>query len=136
MLTYAPSLEGGTGNDKQLNIELKVDNTERGYLLQLSVMIAILGYSRYDDYQKYMINFSSARMQGSWVRYTISAIYEGKISLDRACAIMLQALYNDTFVADDMRFRMGTLNTKTDFELIVAPEALFHKDEQPEGEEE
>ena len=67
---------------------------------------------------------------------TISAIYEGKISLDRACAIMLQALYNDTFVADDMRFRMGTLNTKTDFELIVAPEALFHKDDQPEGEEE
>ena len=68
-----------TGNDKQLNIELKVDNTERGYLLQLSVMIAILGYSRYDDYQKYMINFSSARMQGSWVRYTkdeVASMYE------------------------------------------------------------
>lgn len=66
---------------------------------------------------------------------TISALYDGKITLDRACAVLLQALDKEAFVADDMRFRMGSSGVDTNYELLISPEALFHKDEQPEGEE-
>lgn len=61
---------GDTGNDKQLNIEYRVDNTDHNYLMRLSVLIAILVYDKFSDYQKYMINFSSTRMQAGWIRYT------------------------------------------------------------------
>ena len=59
-----------TGNNKQLNIEYRVDNADHTYLRQLSVLIAILVYDKFSDYQKYMISFSSTRMQAGWIRYT------------------------------------------------------------------
>ena len=67
---------------------------------------------------------------------TISALYDGKINLDRACAVLLQALDKEAFVADDMRFRMGSSGVDTDYELVIAPEALFRDDNQTKGEEE
>lgn len=59
-----------TGNNKQLNIEYRVGNTDHNHLKQLSVLIAILVYDKFSDYQKYMISFSSTRMQTGWIRYT------------------------------------------------------------------
>lgn len=59
-----------TGNNKQLNIEYHVGNTDHNHLMQLSVLIAILVYDKFSDYQKYMISFSSTRMQTGWIRYT------------------------------------------------------------------
>lgn len=58
-----------TGNDKQINIEVEVENTDRAYLGQLSVWIAYMLFYRYSDYQKYLVNFSSPRMQTGFIRY-------------------------------------------------------------------
>lgn len=88
-----------TGNDKQLNIELQVVNTNRDYLFQLSVMITIIAYNRYRNYQSYMINLSSTRMQGGWIRYTneeAASMYE---SASNICTCVKRAINrNDAII--------------------------------------
>lgn len=58
-----------TGNSKQLNIEIAIQNPERGYIGQIATMLSILIYDRYNDYEQYMILFSHPRMMDGWVRY-------------------------------------------------------------------
>lgn len=81
-----------TGDDKQLNIEMSIDKTDRQYLLQLSVLISILVYNRFEWYQKYMISFSNPRMQGGWIRYSkdeVASMSESPDTIDTCiqCAI-------------------------------------------------
>ena len=65
----------------------------------------------------------------------IASIYDGAITLDRACAVMLQALNKEAFIVDDMRFRMGSSDVNLNYELLIVPEALFEDKEQTEGDE-
>lgn len=58
-----------TGTPKQLNVEFEVEKTDRVYIYQLSMMAALIVYSRYPDYDQYMISFSGQRMPTGWIRY-------------------------------------------------------------------
>ena len=58
-----------TGNSKQLNIEMKVENTDRGYLGILATCISVIIYEYYNDYEQYMISFSNPRMITGWMRF-------------------------------------------------------------------
>ncbi len=58
-----------TGNSKQLNVEIQVENTDRGFIAQIATMLAVIIYSQYHDYEQYMVTFSNARMLSGWVRY-------------------------------------------------------------------
>lgn len=44
-----------TGNTKQLNIEIAIQNPDRDYIGQVATMLSILIYGRYNDYEQYMI---------------------------------------------------------------------------------
>ena len=65
-----------TGNTKQLNIEIAVQNTDRGYIAQIATMLSILIYDKFSDYEQYMISFSHPRMINGWVRYTNQEILD------------------------------------------------------------
>lgn len=58
-----------TGDSKQLNVEIRIDNTDRGFIAQVATMLAIIVYTQYSDYEQYMITFNNARMMSGWVRY-------------------------------------------------------------------
>lgn len=58
-----------TGNSKQLNIEVQIDNTDRGFIMQVATMLAVIVYGQYSDYDQYMFSFRNIRMLSSWVRY-------------------------------------------------------------------
>lgn len=58
-----------TGNSKQLNIEVQIDNTDRGFIMQVATMLAVIVYEQYNDYDQYMFSFRNIRMLSSWVRY-------------------------------------------------------------------
>jgi hypothetical protein len=58
-----------TGNLKQLNIEIEIENTDRTYIAQIATMLAILVFDKHNDYEQYMFNFSNPRMLNGWVRY-------------------------------------------------------------------
>lgn len=60
----------GLPNDKQLNIDIEIKNPDRSYIGEVSIMLAMLVYERYSDYQQYMFFFSNERLQTSWVRFT------------------------------------------------------------------
>lgn len=60
----------GLPNNKQLNVDMYIKNTDRGYIHQMAIMISLMVYDRYNDYDQYMISFSSERLQSSWVRFT------------------------------------------------------------------
>lgn len=58
-----------TGNSKQLNVEIPIDNTDCGFIAQVATMLAMIVYNQYDDYEQYMVTFSNTRMPRGWVRY-------------------------------------------------------------------
>lgn len=58
-----------TGDTKQLNIEIQVDNTDHALIAQIATMLAILIYEQHADYEQYMFTFSNSRMVSSWIRY-------------------------------------------------------------------
>lgn len=58
-----------TGDLKQLNIEIEIENTDRTYIAQIATMLSIMVFDKYNDYEQYMFNFSNPRMMNGWVRY-------------------------------------------------------------------
>lgn len=67
-----------TGNLKQLNVEIDIDNTDKSYIAKISIFLAIIIFEQYNDYEQYMFNFKNPRMLSGWVRYTnneISDVY-------------------------------------------------------------
>lgn len=71
--------------EKQLNVDVYIEDLDRTFILQTAVEIGILTYKRYSDYDKYFISFSNERLQTSWVRFTNVEI-EG--ILTRRCEIV------------------------------------------------
>lgn len=65
-----------TGNNEQLNIEIEIDNTDRGYIAQIAMLVSILVFDKYKEYNKYMISFSNPRMLSGWLRYTNEEIFD------------------------------------------------------------
>lgn len=57
-------------NGTQLNAEFWVQNTDRTYIMQTAIELAILIYSLYNDFEKYYISFSNERLATSWLRFT------------------------------------------------------------------
>lgn len=74
-----------TSDNKQLNIEIKIDNTDRGYIAQIATLLSIIIYEKYDDYEQYMFSFSNERMISGWVRYInkeIQDMYQKNRTMD------------------------------------------------------
>lgn len=63
-------------DNKQINIDIVIDNTDKTYIQQISIMLSILVYDRYNDFEKYMFFFSNERLQTSWVRFTNQEIHD------------------------------------------------------------
>lgn len=64
------------GNNTQLNVEVEIQNTDRGYICQVARMMAILVFDHYKQYDKYMISFTNPRMLTGWIRYTKKEIFD------------------------------------------------------------
>ncbi|MBS4222401.1 SEC-C metal-binding domain-containing protein [Lederbergia citrea] len=60
----------GLPNDKQLNVDMYIKNTDPGNINQMAIILSMLVYDRYNDYDQYMISFSNERLQSSWIRFT------------------------------------------------------------------
>lgn len=56
-------------HSKQLNIDMKVDKTNRDYLGVLAICISLIIYQQYKNYEQYMISFSNPRMITGWIRF-------------------------------------------------------------------
>lgn len=82
-----------TGDNKQLNVDIEIQNTDRGYIGKIATLMAILVFDHYKEYEKYMFSFSNPRMTTGWVRYTnqdIIDMYTQKKSFD----IVLKSVIN------------------------------------------
>ncbi len=56
-------------DSSQLNVHIHIKNTDRDYILQSSLLIAVQVFKRYPNYERYMISFDNERMLISWARY-------------------------------------------------------------------
>ncbi|MGO5066606.1 MULTISPECIES: YecA family protein [unclassified Clostridium] len=65
-----------TGNNKQLNVDIEIENTDRGYIGQIATLMAILVFDHYKEYEQYMFSFSNPRMITGWIRYTNQEILD------------------------------------------------------------
>ncbi|MGE7920646.1 YecA family protein [Viridibacillus sp. NPDC093762] len=59
---------------KQLNINFKVSDTDRTFLIQTALEITVQIHDIYPDYERYFINFENDRLLLSWVRFKKSEI--------------------------------------------------------------
>lgn len=64
------------GDNKQLNIEIDIHNTDRAFISQVATMLALLVYEKYTEFEQYMFCFNNPRMLNSWVRYKNAEIKE------------------------------------------------------------
>lgn len=65
-----------TGNKKQLNVDIEIQNTDRFNISKIATLMAILVFDHYKDYEQYMFSFSNPRMINGWVRYTNQEILD------------------------------------------------------------
>lgn len=56
-------------DNKQLNLDFYIENTDKTFILQTAIEIAMIAYNRYNNYQQYFISFSNERLQTSWIRF-------------------------------------------------------------------
>lgn len=63
-------------DNKQLNIDIEITDSERTHILQTAIELAMLIFDRYNDYEKYFVSFSNERLQTSWVRFTFQEVYD------------------------------------------------------------
>ena len=56
----------GLSDNKQLNMDIVVENYDRGFLSQLSFVLLSIVYSYHCDFKKYLIGISGERLQGGW----------------------------------------------------------------------
>jgi hypothetical protein len=59
----------GLRDRKQLNMDFYISNSDRTFLVETAIEISMIAYSRFSDYQQYMISFSNERLQSSWIRF-------------------------------------------------------------------
>lgn len=84
----------------QLNAEFDTLNTERSFIIQTCVMLAILIYLKYDCYDKYYISFSNDRLTTSWMRFSsdqLSQIIQKKRNLSE---IVKEVILNESMIFD------------------------------------
>lgn len=65
-----------TGDSKQLNIEMEIVNTSRGYIFEIAFLLSFIVYDRDNTYEKYMFSFSNERMRTGWVRFRNEELYQ------------------------------------------------------------
>lgn len=60
----------------QLNAVFWIANSDRAYISQTAIQLAMLIYSEYNDFDKYLISFSNERLANSWLRFTNQEVYD------------------------------------------------------------
>jgi len=58
------------GDATQLNADFYVSNPSREAIHQISYTLSLMLYSKFPNYEKYFLGFSSLRMMNGWVRFT------------------------------------------------------------------
>ncbi|MFT4106110.1 MAG: SEC-C metal-binding domain-containing protein [Lacrimispora sp.] len=66
----------GLPENKQINLDFYIENTDRAFLFQTAIELVILVYSKYSDYKQYMVSFSNERLQSSWIRFTNQDVFD------------------------------------------------------------
>ena len=56
-------------DNNQLNVHIYIKNTDKSFILQSSLLIAVQVFKRYPNYERYMISFDNERMLTSWARF-------------------------------------------------------------------
>lgn len=85
-------------NAKQLNVDMYIKNTDSGYINQMAIMISLMVYDRYSDYDQYMISFSSERLQSSWIRFTNTEVSQMLLSTRSFERVLNQAIDRGDYV--------------------------------------
>lgn len=65
-----------TSDNKQLNIEIEIENADRGYIGQIATLLSIIIFEQYNDYEQYMLLFGNERTTNGWIRYTNKEIHD------------------------------------------------------------
>ena len=72
---YCLNINDVADND-QINMEVDIHNTDRGYIGQISVMLGCMMYEFLPNYNRYLISFSSARMFPGFIRFNKHQIHD------------------------------------------------------------
>jgi hypothetical protein len=91
----------GLSNFKQINVDIEIENSDKAFIMEISILLAILVYNRYCDYQQYMFLFRNERLQGSWVRFTNQEIKDMTDSVRPFDDVMKSVMERDDCIIFD-----------------------------------
>lgn len=57
-------------DNKQLNLDFYINKSDKTFILQTAIELAIIAHNQYENYKSYFISFSNERLQTSWIRFT------------------------------------------------------------------
>lgn len=74
-----------TGNQNQLNTEIKIANTDCGYIAKIAFLLAPIIFEKHSNYDQYLFSFTNPRMPNGWIRFKkqdISDMINGTKKMD------------------------------------------------------
>ncbi|WP_280527039.1 SEC-C metal-binding domain-containing protein [Clostridium senegalense] len=89
------------GNNKQLNVDIEIQNTDIGYISQIATLMSILVFENYNEYEQYMFSFSNPRMNTGWIRYTKQEILDMYNKEKRFDIILKSVINRNDFIIFD-----------------------------------
>jgi hypothetical protein len=90
-----------TGNLKQLNVEIEIENSDRAYIAQIATMLSMLLYDLHNDYEQYMFNFSNPRMLNGWIRYKNKEVLDMTNQTKSFDVVLLEVIERKDFIIFD-----------------------------------
>ncbi len=87
-----------TGNSKQLNVEIEIANTDRGYISKIAVLLSSIVFERYNSYEQYWFSFSSTRMMTGWIRFKKQDILDMIEDAKKPDAVMAEIIDRKDFL--------------------------------------
>lgn len=99
-----------TGNLKQLNVEIEIENTNRSYIAQIATMMSIMIFDKHNDYEQYMFSFSNPRMLNGWIRFKNEEIRNMKNNIKPFNVVLLEVMERQDFIIFDPSSESVDLN--------------------------
>lgn len=86
------------GNTTQINVDVEIANTDRGYIAEIGIYLAAMVHEKYPDYDVYMISFSNPRMLTSWIRFKNQEIVDMRDGVKTLDAVIKEVIDRKDFM--------------------------------------
>lgn len=107
-----------TGNNKQLNIALDIEDCNKDSIHNIALYLPLIVQNKYPKYEKYMISFHNPRMNTGWIRYTNDEIISLREDMSCVKEVISNIVKRKDFLIHDIN---KECISETDIKYFIYP---------------